>query len=150
MNSTVYGNLALSPQQHSTKFTVIAGGKQRFVVAPNRQLFAPDVYARPVASRQNHSLNTLVLGVAIVLACIFGLSFGIAGMKTSARNSAIAQAAQMEIRVQPGDSLWSLAEEHSIDGLSISETLEVIKDWNGRSSASLYPGESLLVPNTQS
>ena len=50
------------------------------------------------------------------------------------------------VRVQSGDSLWSLAQEHSVDGLSTQETSDIIRSVNHLEHGSLDAGDVLKVP----
>ena len=50
------------------------------------------------------------------------------------------------IRVQSGDSLWSLAEEYPIEGLSTQETSDMIRNVNHLEHGSLAAGAHLKVP----
>jgi hypothetical protein len=43
-------------------------------------------------------------------------------------------------------TLWDLAREHPIPGLSTAETVSLIRERNGMADASLAVGESLEVP----
>ncbi|WP_102337458.1 LysM peptidoglycan-binding domain-containing protein [Collinsella provencensis] len=146
MNSMVYGNLALSPQEPNNGFTVVSGGKQSLTVAPQRQFFAPDVYPHAVASSFLLSAKMFAVAIALTLICILGIACGISYARFATQNAVLEETAQMEVKIQPGESLWNLAETHPINGLNTSETVEVIKNWNGLSSSMLHPGESLVVP----
>ena len=48
--------------------------------------------------------------------------------------------------MHPGDSLWSLAQEHPIDGLSTQETSDMIRSVNHLDRGSLDAGAVLKVP----
>lgn len=50
------------------------------------------------------------------------------------------------IRVAPSETLWHLAAEHPIPGLSTGETVEAIKALNDLDSSALPVGEVVLVP----
>lgn len=50
------------------------------------------------------------------------------------------------VRVERGDSLWSLAQAHSVTGLGASETAGLIREMNGLDGAGLAVGQVLLVP----
>lgn len=52
----------------------------------------------------------------------------------------------VSVRVQSGDSAWSLAEAHPIDGLSTAQTAQVIIGLNDGHTTTLAVGESVLVP----
>ena len=68
----------------------------------------------------------------------------------SARHAAYAESVSNvtyeTIRVQPGDSLWSLAEEYPIEGLSTQETSDMIRNVNHLEHGSLAAGAHLKVP----
>lgn len=50
------------------------------------------------------------------------------------------------IRVETGDTLWSLAREHPARGLNTAETVELIRDLNSADTANLIVGSEILVP----
>lgn len=68
----------------------------------------------------------------------------------SARHAAyadsVANVTYESVRVQSGDSLWSLAQEHPIDGLSTQETSDMIRSVNHLDRGSLDAGAVLKVP----
>ena len=49
-------------------------------------------------------------------------------------------------RVHTGDSLWSLAEEHPVEGLTTQETSDMIRSVNHLERGSLDAGAVLKVP----
>ena len=51
-----------------------------------------------------------------------------------------------QLTVQAGDSLWTLAEAHPVDGLSTAQVAELIAGANSRDGALITPGECILVP----
>ena len=58
----------------------------------------------------------------------------------------VANVTYESVRVQSGDSLWSLAQEHPIDGLSTQETSDMIRSVNHLDRGSLDAGAVLKVP----
>ena len=68
----------------------------------------------------------------------------------TARNAAyadsIANVTYESVRVQAGDSLWSLAEEYPVEGLSTQETSDMIRSVNHLERGSLNAGAVLKVP----
>ena len=48
--------------------------------------------------------------------------------------------------VRPGDTLWSIASAHPADGVSVDETVSILRSWNGLTESLLQPGMSLEVP----
>lgn len=50
------------------------------------------------------------------------------------------------VTVMPGDSLWSIASQHPVDGCSTEEVVEFISEQNELSSSMLSSGQQLYVP----
>lgn len=51
------------------------------------------------------------------------------------------------VTVQPGDSLWKLADRYQDEaGIKRNALLAAIKEVNQLSSALIYPGDNLLIP----
>ena len=135
MNVTnmVQGNLALKLETPAEPtFTVVQGGRSGFqplTVKPARNQQAVVAPAR-VALK----VPTIVVAMSVF----------------SARHAAYAESVSNityeTIRVQPGDSLWSLAEEYPIEGLSTQETSDMIRSVNHLEHGSLAAGAHLKVP----
>lgn len=67
-------------------------------------------------------------------------------------NNSVAQADEMVIEtyrsevIQPGDSLWSFAEEYRLPDMSVEEYMIEIRRINRMSSNELVSGEYLILP----
>lgn len=146
MNATnmVQGNLALKLETSAEyTFTVVQGGRSSFqplTVKPARNqqaVAAPGRVALKVPT---------IVAVAVALTLFFVLATSV----FSARHAAYAESASNvtyeTIRVQSGDSLWSLAEEYPIEGLSTQETSDMIRNVNHLEHGSLAAGAHLKVP----
>ena len=123
MNATnmVQGNLALKLETPAEPtFTVVQGGR------------------------------SLKVSTIVALAVAFTLFFVLATSIFSARHAAYAESVSNvtyeTVRVQSGDSLWSLAQEHPIEGLSTQETSDMIRNVNHLEHGSLDAGAHLKVP----
>lgn len=144
MNATnmVQGNLALKLETPAEPtFTVVQGGRSGFqplTVKPARNQQAVVAPAR------------IALKVPTIVAVALTLFFVLAMSVFSARHAAYAESVSNvtyeTVRVQPGDSLWSLAEEYPIDGLSTQETSDMIRNVNHLEHGSLAAGAHLKVP----
>ena len=53
------------------------------------------------------------------------------------------------ITVGAGDSLWTIASDYPVDGVSTPELVEWLKDENDLTSAALALGQSLTVADAQ-
>ncbi len=50
------------------------------------------------------------------------------------------------ITVQPGDSLWKIAEDHNVSGVSTTDMVHYVQKINHISSDSLVSGQLLKIP----
>ena len=140
----VQGNLALKLEAPAAPaFTVVKGGRSGFqAVAPksNRTQHAAMASA-PVA---------LKASTVVVIAVAFTLFFVLATTVFTARHAAyadsVASVTYETVRVHAGDSLWSLAEDHPVEGLSTQETSDMIRSVNHLEHGSLDAGAYLKVP----
>lgn len=146
MNATdmVQGNLALKLETPAAPaFTVVKGGRSCFQTLPGKPVRSQCVAttSAPVALKAS-----TIVALAVALTLFFVLATSI----FSARHAAYAESASNvtyeTVRVQSGDSLWSLAQEHSVDGLSTQETSDIIRSVNHLEHGSLDAGDVLKVP----
>lgn len=146
MNATnmVQGNLALKLETPAEPtFTVVQGGRSGFqplTVKPARNQQAAVVPAR-VALK----VPTIV-AVAVALTIFVVLATSVFSARHAAYAESVSNVTYETIRVQPGDSLWSLAEEYPIEGLSTQETSDMIRNVNHLEHGSLAAGAHLKVP----
>lgn len=146
MNATnmVQGNLALKLETSAEPtFTVVQGGRSGFqplTVKPSRNQQAV-VAPTPAALK----VSTIV-AVAVALTLFFVLATSVFSARHAAYAESVSNVTYETIRVQPGDSLWSLAEEYPIEGLSTQETSDMIRNVNHLEHGSLAAGAHLKVP----
>lgn len=146
MNATnmVQGNLALKLETPAEPiFTVVQGGRSGFqplTVKPTRNqqaAVAPAHVALKVPT---------IAAVAVALTLFFVLATSVFSARHAAYAESVSNVTYETIRVQPGDSLWSLAEEYPIEGLSTQETSDMIRNVNHLEHGSLAAGAHLKVP----
>lgn len=146
MNATnmVQGNLALKLETSAEyTFTVVQGGRSSFqplTVKPARNqqaVAAPGRVALKVPT---------IVAVAVALTLFFVLATSVFSARHAAYAESISNVTYETIRVQSGDSLWSLAEEYPIEGLSTQETSDMIRNVNHLEHGSLAAGAHLKVP----
>lgn len=146
MNATnmVQGNLALKLETSAEyTFTVVQGGRSSFqplTVKPARNqkaVVAPGRVALKVPT---------IVAVAVALTLFFVLATSVFSARHAAYAESVSNVTYETIRVQPGDSLWSLAEEYPIEGLSTQETSDMIRNVNHLEHGSLAAGAHLKVP----
>ena len=146
MNATdmVQGNLALKLEAPAAPaFTVVKGGRSGFQTLPGKPVRNRCVV---MASAPAALKASTIVALAVALTLFFVLATSI----FSARHAAYAESASNvtyeTVRVQSGDSLWSLAQEHPIEGLSTQETSDMIRNVNHLEKGSLDAGAHLKVP----
>ncbi len=132
----VSGTAALQAEV-SPALVLIEGGKLAQGDAESRSRRACDARC---------GLSFLILASALLLIALTAIlaSHELSLRKTMA--SRLDSAPSASVRVLDGESLWDIAEDHRVDGVSTKDVVSWIKAKNGLSSSSLSAGQSLLVP----
>ena len=150
----VFGNVALVPHALEAaavplrpRFAVVEGARAVRAVAPEQQLWAPDAFAARTAKRSDSdSLARCIVTGALLTVLVVAAAFAFVSARLQAEHAAVAASSRIEVSVTPGDSLWSLASDHPVEGLDTAQTVEVIRDWNGLAGSALSVGSVLTVP----
>lgn len=145
------GNLALDIYKvGKPSFSVVPGG---LVNEPSLQVIHPRLVVRdsraakaPVQVRVRARL--VAAATCIVLGCIL-LAIGSSLIAFAHRAQAIENVSYERIQVRLGDSIWSISEEHPVDGLSTQDVEDLIQEQNGLQRLSVQPGVTLLVPSSK-
>lgn len=146
MNATdmVQGNLALKLETPAAPaFTVVKGGRSGFQTLPGKPVRSQYVAttSAPVALKAS-----TIAALAVALTLFFVLATSIFSARHAAYAESVSNVTYETVRVQSGDSLWSLAQEHPIEGLSTQETSDMIRNVNHLEHGSLDAGVHLKVP----
>lgn len=146
MNATnmVQGNLALKLETSAEyTFTVVQGGRSSFQPLTVK----PACNQQAVAAPGRVALKVpTIAAVAVALTLFFVLATSVFSARHAAYAESVSNVTYETIRVQSGDSLWSLAEEYPIEGLSTQETSDMIRNVNHLEHGSLAAGAHLKVP----
>ncbi|TAK69420.1 MAG: LysM peptidoglycan-binding domain-containing protein [Actinomycetota bacterium] len=115
---------------------------------PSRQRISPQRISRQGTSRRKGPARLtrrgrLVLLVLLVLLMFAAVSFGRSA--SSEASSEAARPATRELIVQPGQSLWQIA-QHVAPGVDPREMVLRIRDLNDLDSSLVVPGQPLVVP----
>ena len=146
MNATnmVQGNLALKLETPAAPaFTVVKGGRSGYQPLPVKSARNQHAVAAPTPVALKVST---IVAVAVALTLFFVLATSVFSARHAAYAESVSNVTYETIRVQPGDSLWSLAEEYPIEGLSTQETSDMIRNVNHLEHGSLASGAYLKVP----
>lgn len=146
MNATdmVQGNLALKLETPAAPaFTVVKGGRSGFQTLPGKPVRSQCVAttSAPVALKAS-----TIVALAVALTLFFVLAASIFSARHAAYAESVSNVTYETVRIQSGDSLWSLAQEHPIEGLSTQETSDMIRNVNHLEHGSLDAGTHLKVP----
>lgn len=145
-NMMVYGNLALASGAPARRADV----KTRFVVVEGSLGHArPE---RQVTHRSETRTSRLArvcaaAGVAVMFLIVFVAGVSAFSNRADLVSQAASEVAWAETSVREGDSLWTLAESHPIEGLSTQETADIIESYNSFDSVVLIAGDTVLVPS---
>lgn len=146
MNATnmVQGNLALKLETPAAPaFTVVKGGRSGYQPLPVKSVRNQHAVAAPTPVALKVST---IVAVAVALTLFFVLATSVFSARHAAYAESVSNVTYETIRVQPGDSLWSLAEEYPIEGLSTQEISDMIRNVNHLEHGSLATGAYLKVP----
>lgn len=138
MNSyRIEGNLALDGTymgnvRSSGNLLVIEGGQARGLRTNHEE-----------AHRAGKQLN--LSSVCIIASLAIGLLLALV-MPAFAEMSAIQSTDFETIRIHKGDTMWGIAQEHGIEGVSTQDVMALIEQHNGLGGRVLQPGQELDVP----
>lgn len=140
------GNLALSVPKRSLSIANPRFETQIYQLpSPRHRKSCNDL---PYAQPKHSSLLSSVLAVFAILVLVSAMlaaMFSVAAGSRSAFENALDSTPTQYVEVIEGDSLWTLAEEHPVSGLTTQETTKLIRAWNDLDHATLQPGMELLV-----
>lgn len=127
------GTAALAPEYPS--LTLIQGGKSK-VAASSRAAEAK----RNVFSVKDIAVLVMIALMACAL-CVARDRFISANI-----SSALENAQTTVVTVHDGDTLWGLAQNYSVSGVSTKDLVEWIESENNLDGASIRAGQALVVP----
>lgn len=90
--------------------------------------------------------NAVYVAVLVFLLTICGVVLFAESSRFDAVNDKLTHTAHTTIYVQPGETLWSIASEHPVKGVSTQELVQYISGENGISNSALMPGDKIVVP----
>ena len=128
------------------EFTLLEG---KASVAQDAAPSAEFLNEQPIASYSPFSGKQLfVAALALVaIVCLLVSAYNFRAMAIENELLDKLQYAPVEtITVQPGDSLWKIAEDHSVSGVSTTDMVRYIQKINHISSDRLVSGQLLKIP----
>jgi nucleoid-associated protein YgaU len=121
---------------------------QRAVGGHGRQAGSTARAARPAPRGSAQGMRLTRRGrlvVTLLVLTVLSALLVAGAASVSARTTAAAPPATVEVVVQPGQTLWQLAEEIAPGG-DPREVVRAIRELNGLSGSAVLPGQPLTVP----
>lgn len=145
--SVIVGNLARRAHEEESfglGLEIIGGA----VPASRHVQVCPTVAHARLSSARARSPRSLARGVAaVVVVIVLALACGHRlDAEASVLDETLVQTETVEVVVSSGDSLWSIAESHGIEGLTTAQTVDALVAWNGLVDSTITPGQTLVVP----
>ncbi len=100
----------------------------------------PGVGATVATSRQTARLVAEWIAVAVVTLSLISACLSVP------RVIEAGEVPTSLVEVEPGESLWRLAVDNPVPGLSVAETIHLIRRINGMETSLLHAGEIVEVP----
>ncbi|MGN0286773.1 MAG: LysM peptidoglycan-binding domain-containing protein [Atopobiaceae bacterium] len=111
---------------------------------------AASVPIRPSQVSQSTGQHLSVMRSAVVAVvatlCVSAVLLGCIQARSLLVNRTLDSTREEYVDVQPGDSLWTLAQEHPVSGADTSEVMSWIQRTNGLTDTTLRPGQEIIVP----
>lgn len=92
--------------------------------------------------------NYMGVIIGALLFCVLFLSIGIITTKAAVKNDEPRVKQVISMRIQKGDTLWSIAKEYITDEYKdIEDYISEIKSSNGLSTDTIHAGAYLIIPH---
>lgn len=135
------GSSALAPFiSDAPELILFEGGKDKNRPSAGGPQTCPASVSMGVAGAQ-------LLFAILVSALIAGSIFTVDALASSRIEANLSEANSVTVNVRKGDSLWSIASEHGVDGCSTKDVVEWIKGQNHLSTSNIIAGQKLIVPS---
>ena len=102
----------------------------------------------PTKDRNHSGIRRFLLIIIVAMTVTGALSAGFYRLMREPLLPAMAQIALEPYHVTPGDSLWSIAEQHGVHSLRTEEVVAWIRAHNKLNTSLLSVGQLLEVPAT--
>jgi hypothetical protein len=109
-------------------------------VAQSQQSDGRQSVMRRTSAARPQSLSGLEIGLLLVIAALLFIGVAFSHPRVPAVG------ASHTVRVQKGETLWSIAQDHPLPGLTTAQTAQAIADANGLPHSTLSAGQTIAVP----
>lgn len=97
----------------------------------------PSMHGRTARRLSVVELAIVALAAVVLVAC---------ALISTGRQGSVPSVESVTVRVSPSDTLWGIAKDHPVSGLSTAQTVALIRDLNEMSTSAIIAGETLRVP----
>lgn len=132
------GSSALAPEV-APRLVLIDGGKSKEACCANA------VHKAGHSASKKFPLVQCILAAAVSCLLAVGL-FALDATANVAETNALENVSRETINVKGGESLWSIASEHGIEGCSTQSVVDWIRSENQLVNSYIYAGQQLIVP----
>jgi hypothetical protein len=145
------GSLALKPEVH-TGLHLVDGSARSFVSRDAGEASRPAVdslvsHDGIVNARQKARSKRLAICLSVMFVLFSALSLGIDSRNALVAHDALSSQQSVVVTVGKGDTLWGIAQSHSVAGASTNDVLAWIKNQNHLATSSIQAGQTLIVPS---
>lgn len=90
-------------------------------------------------------MKNVIIFIFVLLITVFSIA-GIVQAQNNIDENTISEIQVIEVTVQEGDSLWSIAKPYYDGEEDYRKYLSEIKELNNMDGAVIYPGQTLIIP----
>jgi len=111
-----------------------------------QELMVPTTSSRTRPARRRHESEQLLLAALAMVMALMVASWSCDRVREARVTSLLDVVPVTTHTVRAGESLWSIACDHPVEGVSTQEVVRWLADENGLTNSALALGQSLLVP----
>ena len=99
---------------------------------------------RKIARKYQKAYNRIL---CLFAACLI-VAVALTAVIVSSVNSRpiLVQASTESVYVEEGDTLWNICEEYAPNSMDIRKYIQIVKDYNDKTDATIYTGELIELP----
>ena len=84
--------------------------------------------------------------IEIAVVALAAVTLVTCALISTGRQGSVPSVESITVRVSESDTLWEIARNHPVSGLSTAQTVALIRDLNQMSTSAIAAGETLRVP----
>jgi LysM repeat protein len=113
-------------------------------VRPDADVWPDHHTARTRTSARSRGAGTVSGGLEVIALIVIAVLLILGAVVTSPRSAPAPSLTAL--KVTAGDSLWMLAADHPVEGLTTAQVSEILMEANHLEAPLVTPGQTILVP----